>query len=189
MDSPTALLRQFQASPTLFSDCSAPSQRSAWLVAAALVVGCGGSSKRAPKPPKPDLSAVGECGSVGTSGQLSASPSLRRADRDLDADGRDELVAADRNLCRGENCRWNLFGWDGKCHRYLGTIDGAAIEKGSTLGEAGYPEIRSWWRLGDGARALLHVYRFGAGGYRLVETLMCRTAEGDGIECALEESL
>ena len=161
----------------------------ATVVAIAAIAGtaCGGSQKK-PAVPVADLSTVGECASVATAGQVSAQPELRHADRDLNRDGRDEVVVSDRKLCRGDNCHWNIFAWDGSCNRYVGTVTGAAIETGD-VGESGFPEIRSWWRFSGGARALLHVYRFGGGGYQLIETLMCRQSGGDGIQCAPEEPL
>ncbi len=157
-----------------------------------LVVGLGcANNKNKPPPRSGQLSKepVGECiEEISAAGAVSESPTLRHADRDLNGDGRQELVVSDKNMCRGNNCQWNIFSYDGACHRYVGTISGAAIETGPR-GERGFFELRSWWRFSDSRRALLHIYQFGGLGYQLAETLICHQKSGDGIRCASQESL
>lgn len=132
---------------------------------------------------------IGECiERLNAAGVVSAEPVFSHADRDLNGDGRSEIVVSDRKMCRESNCQWNIFAYDGSCHRFIGSIAGAAIEVGPA-GDYGYLELRSWWRFRDGRRALLHVYRFGQEGYQLVETLMCHQRGDDGIQCASEEVL
>jgi hypothetical protein len=162
------------------------------VAAAALVLavlGCSGSAKRRPvKAPAPTVSP-GTCADPDRDGSLSDKPDIKRADRDLDRDGVEEVVVADRALCNGRNCHWNLFRVEPRgettCHQYLGTISGASIEV-SAPGEAGYPELRSWWMFSDD-RALLSVYHFREIGYRLIETLLCRQDGGDGVRCVSED--
>ena len=150
---------------------------------------CGGAAK--PVVPATPTPPVGECAELDAGGVVSGKPSMDRADRDLDGDGRAEVVTTDRSMCRGpdrKNCYWNVFVADGACHRYVGTIDGAAIEVGPP-GDRGFVELRSWWRLSGQGRALLHVYQFGGAGYRLSETLVCRSGEGDQLQCASDDAL
>jgi hypothetical protein len=157
------------------------------VVALAALGGCPSSRRPPPKAPAPSVS-IGECADPERDGTVSANPDLRRADRDLDRDGVEEVVVADRTLCAGDNCHWNLFslapGEEG-CHRFLGTIAGGAIELGAA-GDGGFPELRSWWRFDD-ERALLHVFHFRRAGYRLSETLLCRQGGDDGVECVSED--
>lgn len=158
------------------------------VVALAALGGCPSSRRPPPKAPAPSVS-IGECADPERDGTVSANPDLRRADRDLDRDGVEEVVVADRALCNGRNCHWNLFRVEPRgettCHQYLGTISGASIEV-SAPGEAGYPELRSWWMFSDD-RALLSVYHFREIGYRLIETLLCRQDGGDGVRCVSED--
>ena len=154
-------------------------------------LGCSGTSKRRPvAAPAPSV-ATGECADPQRDGSVSATPDIKRADRDLDRDGVDELVVADRALCNGRNCHWNLFrvgqnqSGEAKCHTYIGTVSGATIEV-SAPREAGFPELRSWWMFSDD-RALLSVYHFREVGYRLIETLLCRQQGGDGVRCVSDD--
>jgi hypothetical protein len=136
--------------------------------------------------PAPDV-VVGACADPARDGVLGATPRLARYDRDLDGDGRAEVVTADLGLCTAEgNCHWNLFSRPGRdpCARYLGTIAGAAMDRLAERGERGFSDVRSWWRFGGG-RVLLQEYRFRHGGYRLVEALLCRPAQ-DGADARLQ---
>lgn len=169
-------------------DLAAPVPRTAFFCLASLLLSACPSSHRT-RPPRAPASTVrvGECADPRRDGTLSSDPDLQRADRDLDGDGIDEVVVADRRLCREGNCQWNLFTvarGDRRCHRYLGTVAGAALEVGE-VGEAGYPELRGWWKF-DEQRALLQVYQYSGAGYRLVETLLCRQGGGDGVQCVSE---
>ena len=155
------------------------------IVVAIAVVGCSGTRRRPVAAPSPTV-AAGECADPARDGTLSAKPEIKRADRDLNRDGVAELVVADRALCNGRNCHWNLFRVAGDCHKYLGTISGASIEVVGA-GEAGFPELRSWWTFSDD-RALVSVYHFRDVGYRLIETLLCHQEGGDGVRCMSEES-
>jgi hypothetical protein len=153
---------------------------------------CSGVSKRRPiAAPAPTVSP-GTCADPRRDGSLSPKPDLKRADRDLNRDGVVEVVVADKALCNGRNCHWNLFrvgARDGQggttCHQFLGTISGASIEV-SSPGEGGYPELRGWWMFSED-RALMSVYHFREVGYRLIETLLCRQAGGDGVRCVSDD--
>jgi len=157
----------------------------------ALVMGCSGAAKRSrPISAPPPTVAPGTCANPDRDGSVSAKPDIKRANRDLDRDGIDEVVVADRALCNGRNCHWNLFRVVTSkeatpCHEYLGTVSGATIEV-AAVREAGFPELRSWWTFSD-ERALLSVYHFREVGYRLIETLMCHQEGGDGVRCVSEE--
>lgn len=163
--------------------------RSASILAAALTlaVGCGGKDRR-PKLAAVANARVGDCADPETSGVVSASPSLRHADRDLDGDRAPELVVADRAMCSGENCYWNVFTDDAAagCRRYVGTISGAAIDRLGRRGDDGFRALRGWWRLGGDDRYLLQLYEYRRGGYRLVEALLCRREADDRLLCATE---
>lgn len=169
-------------------DLASWAPRAALLCLATAFLGGCPSSHRTPPPRAPASTVrVGECADPQRDGTLSPDPDLQRADRDLDGDGTDEVVVADRRLCREGNCHWNLFAvtrGNAACHRYLGTVAGAAIEVGE-VGEAGFPELRGWWKF-DEQRALLQVYQYSGAGYRLMETLLCRQGGGDGVQCVSE---
>ncbi|MBK9031974.1 MAG: hypothetical protein IPL61_11715 [Myxococcales bacterium] len=161
------------------------------LAVLAAVAACGG---RAPAPRGPEVTRlptpsvkVGECARPDHDGALSAEPDRQRADRDLDGDGRPESVIADRRLCQGDNCYWNVFvraEADG-CERFAGVIAGAALEPGPATGGA-WPDVRSYWSLG-GDRLLIHTYQFRRGGYLLTDALLCRRVADDRILCAERE--
>jgi hypothetical protein len=117
---------------------------------------------------------------------LSSTPELDRGDRDLDGDGALEAVVADRTLCtRAGNCRWNIFGKEQGCWRYLGTVAAAGLELLPDRGEGGYQPLVGWWRF-EGRRSLRQEYRYRLGGYRLVDTLICREQDDDRVLCASE---
>ncbi len=154
----------------------------------ALLAGCGGSTRveRRPGQAPPPTVAIGDCGDPGRDGVVSERPRLERRDRDLDGDGTPEVVSVDRGLCDGENnCSYNLFAGraEGGCRRYLGTVEGSGIELLHDSDEDRFHDLRAWWRLG-GPRLLLQHYRFRAGGYRLVEALVCSRQEDNRLLCA-----
>jgi hypothetical protein len=133
--------------------------------------------------------AVGQCADPGASGVISKSPRLQRADRDLDGDGRAEVVVADRAMCTAEgNCYWNVYRKDAgdACHRYLGTVAGAVIDRLVRRGEDGFHDLRAWWRLTSESRFLLQEYRYRHGGYRMAEAMVCRQGEDDRLDCATD---
>ncbi len=150
---------------------------------------CAGRRSRAltPRPaPPPATVGIGDCADPRRDGVIGAAPQPTRADRDLDGDEVVEVVVADRSMCTPEgNCHWNIFARDAgsRCHRYLGTVAAAAIEPLVERGEDGYRTLRGWWRFSV-ERSLVQEYRFVRGGYRLVEALLCREAEGDRLLCA-----
>jgi hypothetical protein len=116
---------------------------------------------------------------------IGSSPRLERADRDLDGDGRPESIVVDRSLCSAErNCYWNVFTQPaGQCARYIGTFEGAALERLPAAGEDHMSDVRTYWKLG-GERMLLQSYRYERGGYRLEDVLQCKRTADDRIECA-----
>ncbi len=146
---------------------------------------CGGSPKRNARVVA--NVQIGECADPKVSGVLSASPTLRAAHRDLNGDGTKEKAYADRKLCRGGNCSWNLFTETNGCSRYIGTVSGATIETSPETGDAGFAALRVWWTMGKGARHLVQTYRFRVGGYQLTDVLMCRQDGDDRLLCASEE--
>lgn len=153
---------------------------------------CGGKAKAAPRVtvvPVPAI-GVGECGRPDSAGVLGAAPDLVHADRDLDGDGRVEVVVADRTMCSVEgNCYWNVFvsppeGAAEPCHRFAGTLAGVALEPTGGAGEDNFVDLRSYWRLTSGGRVLLHEYRFRRGGYQVVDAIVCRQEGDDRLLCA-----
>jgi hypothetical protein len=157
------------------------------VVLALATAACG--TRSVARPVAAPAAQLGVCGEPGQAGVLSARPDLRRADRDLDGDGAEELVAADRGLCREGNCYWNIFSSAaiGGCRRYLGTVAGAVIDRLGGRGEDGFHDLRGWWRLADGERQLLQEYRFRHGAYRINEAMVCRQKGDDRLTCAREE--
>jgi len=163
-----------------------------WIVAVAVLAGCGSRQRRRTPVAAPPANAdLGACVAFERAGVVSAAPRLRRSDRDLDGDGVAELVAADDALCdeRG-NCHWNIFVRGGPgCRRYAGTVSGAGIEVLARGTERGFRALRAWWRFTDHrepARLLLQEYEFRRGGYRLIEAMLCRQGDDDRIRCASE---
>ena len=158
----------------------------------ALLAGCHPSPRTTTPTPPPTASVqVGACGTPGRDGVMGASPTLERADRDLNADGVNEAIVVDRSLCTAEhNCYWNVFAvppaGSGECARYAGTFAGAALEPLATRGDDNMMDVRSYWNL-HGRRVLLQSYRFLRGGYLLVDALPCTRADDDKLDCADSE--
>jgi hypothetical protein len=160
------------------------------LAIAAMVISvsaCGSSRKPIARPPVDHSGQVGACADPERDGVMSKSPRLDRHDRDLNGDGAPELVVTDRSSCTEHgNCYWNVFTRDagGKCMRLAGTIAGAALETLDETGDRGYRSVRAWWRLSGGGRLLMEEYRYRRGGYRVVDSLLCRRFDDDRIQCA-----
>jgi hypothetical protein len=160
---------------------------SRWIVLAAALVACRKQPHVATprEMPTPSIQ-VGACGEPGRDGVMSAKPSIKRADRDLDGDGVAEILVVDRALCTPEgNCYWNVFRppSGGSCTRYAGTFAAAALEPLATTGEDNMVDVRGYWNL-HGGRLSLESYRFVRGGYQRVEALICRRSSGDDkLEC------
>lgn len=159
------------------------------LVALCMGLGCTGKTRGvgAAEPRLLPVSGdvrVGECADPAAQGVFGDAPALQHADRDLDGDGIDEVVVADRNLCTADsNCHWNIYRTQGECHRYVGTISAASIQRLARRGEAGFFGLRGWWNLTGGRRMLMQEFAFQRGGYRLVDALLCRHVEDDRIVC------
>ena len=164
---------------------------SSWLIAlavACLAAAC--TRTRSPlRSPTPAATAQGDlypgdCADPGKEGRLGDRPTLSWANRDLDDDQVDEVIVADQTLCTSEgNCHWNVYKKLGECHRYLGTVSAAYIQRIPPRGEEGFYGLRGFWRLTGGERVLLQEYRYRRGGYRLVEAVPCRQANDDRILC------
>lgn len=158
------------------------------LAASALLLACGRSQPRAPAGPRPlpvhPTVRAGECADPQRDGVLADRPTLARADRDLDGDGKDEVVIADRNICTSEgNCHWNVFHDDAGCLRYVGTISAARVQRLPRRGEHGFADVRAIWYLASENRLLLQEYRFRRGGYRIAEVVLCRQSGDDSVLC------
>jgi hypothetical protein len=130
----------------------------------------------------------GACGEPGRDGIMGAKPRLERADRDLDGDGRAEIIVVDRAKCDElGNCYWNVFspGRGGDCARYLGNFAGSALEPLATKGDSNMLDVRAYWKQ-RGGRVLLEPYRFVRGGYLIDDSdvLQCKRATDDRLECA-----
>jgi len=152
-----------------------------------------------PHRPAPAASvAIGACGDPGRDGVVGQAPRLERADRDLDGDGRPEIVVVDRSLCTAEgNCYWNVFAPPagregsgagstrpaGECARYLGTFAGAALEPLAAKGDENMADVRAYWNQHDG-RLLLQSYHFTRGGFQIVDVLQCKRGSDDQLQCA-----
>lgn len=156
----------------------------------ALAIAIAGCTRQKPVRPIPvSTAAVGQCADPASSGVISKSPRPQRADRDLDGDGRAEVVVADRAMCTGEgNCYWNIYrkAEGDACHRYLGTVAAAVIDRLVRRGEDGFHDLRGWWRLTSDSRFLLQEYRYRHGGYRMAEAMVCRQGEDDRLDCATD---
>ncbi|ACY14908.1 hypothetical protein [Haliangium ochraceum] len=159
------------------------------LACAALALGCGGRRSDGPKHPRPlpvePTLGTGECGDPARDGVIGEAPTLSHADRDLDGDGEDEVVVADRDICTPEgNCHWNVFHDDAGCLRYLGTLSAARVQRLGRRGERGFSDVRAVWYLTGQQRLLVQEYRFLRGGYRIAEVLLCRQSDDDIVQCA-----
>ena len=83
-----------------------------WLVVTVSLAAC---TKKPPTTPTTIRVPVGNvqpggCAEPGRDGVMSNSPKVDHADRDLDNDGRDEIIVVDRAQCTGDgNCYWNVF--------------------------------------------------------------------------------
>lgn len=156
------------------------------VVIAAGLAACGGKGR--PTPQGPAIShpvpqvKVGECAVPERDGVMSRAPERVRDHRDLDGDGVDETLVADRALCQGENCYWNVFSrhGDDPCERFAGTVAGARLE--ATPVANGWADLRGYWMLG-GERLLIQTYQFHRGGYVLIDALVCRRIDGDRVVC------
>lgn len=164
-------------------------RRALALAVTLVAAGCGGAARRPPA--GPDVSRlptptvkVGECARPEHDGAMTATPDRVRADRDLDGDGQPETVVADRALCQGDNCYWNVFVRDpaGACERFAGTLAGAALEPATPTGGA-LADVRGFWGLG-GDRLLIQTYAFRRGGYLLIDAVLCRRVADDRVACA-----
>lgn len=163
------------------------------LLLTALVCACGGSRPKTAEGPRPlpvqPTVRAGECANPERDGVLADRPALSRADRDLDGDGKDEVVIADRNICTPEgNCHWNVFHDDAGCLRYVGTISAARVQRLPRRGEHGFSDVRAIWYLTSENRLLLQEYRFRRGGYRIAEVVLCRQSGDDSVLCAEVDS-
>jgi hypothetical protein len=161
-----------------------------------LLAACGGRHRQpahATPVPVPTV-MVGDCGRPGTDGVMAEHPDPAdavHADRDLDGDGVDEVVVADRTMCTPEgNCYWNVFvaareEAADQCQRFAGTLAAAALEPdpGGGRGEDNFADLRGYWRLTSGGRLLLNQYRFRRGGYQVVDAILCRREGDDRLQC------
>lgn len=129
----------------------------------------------------------GNCGVPEKDGVMTDSPRVDHADRDLDGDGRVELIVVDRDKCTADgNCYWNVFRQPrepGECARYAGTFAGSALETLASRGEDNMMDVRSYWKQ-TGGRMLLQSYRFARDGYRIEDVLQCKRATDDRLDCA-----
>jgi hypothetical protein len=158
-------------------------------LAASSVLACGRARPATPARPRPLPVAptvrTGECADPDRDGVIGAAPALAHADRDLDGDGKDEVVIADRNMCTPEgNCHWNVFHDAAGCLRYVGTISAARVQRLPRRGEQGFADVRALWYLTGENRLLLQEYRFRRGGYRIADVLLCRLSGDDSVLCA-----
>lgn len=157
------------------------------LIASAAACTRGLPDTAEPAPPPAEAVPAG-CADPERDGVVSDDPDLERADRDLNGDGRDEIVVADRALCTPEdNCHWNLFAAQRReCPRFLGTVSGVAIEEAGEVGEDGFPHLRGWWQLADEGRMLMQAYIFRDGRYRIEEAVPCAAGADGRIICGEE---
>lgn len=162
---------------------------------AASLSSCGAKAQPATLPshrnvPAPKV-AVGACAAL-SDGVSSAHPQPVHADRDLNNDGSQEVVVADRALCDSAgNCHWNLFEGapsQAGCQRYLGTFSGQALQVVANPVDRpiGWVRMRAFWQLG-GQRVLVQEYAMAADGYRLVDALLCRR-NGAQLACTEAEA-
>jgi hypothetical protein len=159
------------------------------LLAAALSAAAACARTRAVNPAPVPAGGVGQCIDPARGGVVGKRPQLTRADRDLDGDRRPELVVADRSMCTAQgNCYWNVYAEDREsgCHRYLGTVAASVIDRLARRGDDGFHDLRGWWQLSSDSRVLLQEYHYRHGGYRVVDTLVCRQEGDDRLLCATD---
>jgi len=109
-----------------------------------------------------------------------------RTDRDLDADGRDDVAVADWHGCDElGNCQWQLYRVGaadqpvGACPTFVGVVAGATLAV--VPGDERPMRLQGLWRLPEG-RLLRQEYRFEAGLYQLQGASVC-AQEGVHIVC------
>jgi hypothetical protein len=160
-----------------------------WLVLGVCLAAC---TKKAPTTPTtirmPTASVQpGSCGEPGRDGVMGTKPEVDHADRDLDSDGRPEIIVVDRSQCTADgNCYWNVFRQPrdaSDCARYAGTFAGANLEPLASRGEDNMTDVRAYWKQ-SGGRMLLQSYRYVHEGYRIEDVLQCKRAPDDRLDCA-----
>lgn len=160
-----------------------------WLVLGVCLAAC---TKKAPTTPTtirmPTASVQpGSCGEPSRDGVMGTSPQVDHADRDLDSDGRPEIIVVDRSQCTADgNCYWNVFRQPrdaSDCARYAGTFAGANLEPLASRGEDNMTDVRAYWKQ-SGGRLLLQSYRYVREGYRIEDVLQCKRAPDDRLDCA-----
>ena len=158
----------------------------------AVLLALAACTKRGPTTPTtvrvpPATVQPGACSEPERDGVMSDTPRVDHADRDLDADGRVELIVVDRAKCDDSgNCYWNVFRQPrepGECARYAGTFAGSNLETLSSRGEDNMSDVRAYWKQ-SGGRLLLQSYRFVRDGYRIEDVLQCKRAPDDRLDCA-----
>ena len=148
--------------------------------------GPGAADPRAVTVPVPTVQ-VGSCAEPDRDGVVGPHPELTHADRDLDGDGKSEVITADRAMCTKEgNCYWNVFvrSQGGGCPRYAGTLAGARLEPLATRGDDRFADVRGYWHLTGGGRFLVEEYRYVRGGYLATGALLCRRQDDDRLQCS-----
>jgi hypothetical protein len=157
-----------------------------------VIAACGGKPRTSATTPRsadvpiPTVQ-VGACAEPDRDGVVSARPDLKRADRDLDGDGKSEAITADRAMCTAEgNCYWNIFvnPAAGGCPRFAGTLAGSRLEPLATRGDDHFLDVRGYWSLTSGGRFLVEEYRFVRGGYQSQGALLCRREDDDRLQCS-----
>lgn len=111
------------------------------------------------------------------------------ARRDVDGDGAEDVVIADRRMCdERNNCQWQLYrgglpaSGDGGagCPQFAGAVDGQAL---AVVDNDEKPRrLQGIWRL-EADRVLRHEYRLIAGIYQLTSVSMCRI-EAERVICS-----
>ena len=119
---------------------------------------------------------------------MSDSPKVDHADRDLDSDGRTEIIVVDRAMCTADgNCYWNVFRQPreaSECARYAGTFAGASARAARRHGRRQHERRARATGNSSGGRLLLQSYRFVRDGYRIDDVLQCKRAPDDRLDCA-----
>jgi hypothetical protein len=163
--------------------------RLSWVVLTVSLAACTKKPATTPTTIRVPTASVqpGSCAEPGRDGVMSTSPKVDHADRDLDNDGRDEIIVVDRSQCTGDgNCYWNVFRQPrdpSDCARYAGTFAGANLETLASRGEDNMTDVRAYWKQ-SGGRMLLQSYRFVRDGYRIEDVIQCKRATDDRLDCA-----